>query len=103
VPNIIKPMYIQQLREMVPLPSHNTVGVCNQIIPLILYYISSTLVTFLKSLKPLYKSLIFLISLLVSSSSILAFRYSFFLFLKCVLASFDYVHCFVLDPVPTAF
>jgi hypothetical protein len=32
-----------------------------------------------------YKSLIFLILLLVSSSSILAFRYSFFLFLKCLL------------------
>jgi len=32
-----------------------------------------------------YKSFIFLILLLVSSSSILAFRYSFFLFLKCLL------------------
>src|SRR5215469_6738458 len=42
---------------------------------------------FLKSLMPLYKSLTFLILLLVSSSSILAFRYSFFLFLKCLLAS----------------
>ena len=36
---------------------------------------------------PLYKSLIFFILLLVSSSSILAFRYSFILFLQCLLAS----------------
>src|SRR5215510_4884423 len=36
---------------------------------------------------PLYKSLILLILLLVSSSSILAFRYAFFLFLKYLLAS----------------
>src|SRR5215469_16118303 len=42
---------------------------------------------FLKTLMPLYKSLTFLTLLLVSSSSILAFRYAFFLFLKCLLAS----------------
>ena len=36
---------------------------------------------------PLHLSLIFLILLLVSSFSIFAFRYSFFLFLKCLLAS----------------
>ena len=42
---------------------------------------------FLKSLMPLYKSVILLILLLASSSSILAFRYAFFLFLKCLLAS----------------
>ena len=36
---------------------------------------------------PLYKTLIFFILLLVSSSSILAFRYAFFLFLKWLLAS----------------
>ena len=36
---------------------------------------------------PLYMFLIFLILQLVSSSLILAFRYSFFLFLKCLLAS----------------
>jgi hypothetical protein len=38
-------------------------------------------------LIPLYKSLIFLFLLLVSSSLTLSFRYSFFLFLKCLLAS----------------
>ena len=37
---------------------------------------------------PLYKSLIFFILLLVSSSLILAFRYSHFLLLKCLLASY---------------
>ena len=41
-------MYIEQLREMVPPPSQNTVGVCNLIIRLILYYISSRLVALLK-------------------------------------------------------
>ena len=41
-------MYIQQLREMVPTPSQYTVGVCNQITFLILYYISSRLVILLK-------------------------------------------------------
>ena len=43
--------------------------------------------SFLKSLMPLYKSLMFLVLPLVSSSSILAFKYSFSLFLKCLLAS----------------
>ena len=40
-----------------------------------------------QSLRDRYKSMIFFILLLVSSSSILAFRYSFFLFLKFLLAS----------------
>ena len=48
LPNISNPKYIEQLREMVPPPSQNTVGVCNQITFLILYYISSRLVTHLK-------------------------------------------------------
>ena len=73
--------------EMVPPLSQNTVGVCSQMTLLFLYYISSRLVTLLKSLMPLYMSVIFLILLLVSNSSILAFRYSFFLCLKCLLAS----------------
>jgi len=80
-------MYIQWLREMVPPPSQNIVGVCNQITILILQYISPVLVTFFKSFMPLYKPLIVLIVLLISSSPILAFRYSFFLFLKCQVAS----------------
>ena len=40
---------------------------------------------FLKSLMPLYKSLMFLILLLFSYSSISSFRYALFLFLKCLL------------------
>ena len=44
LPNIINPMYIEQLGEMVPPPGQNIVGVYNQITPLILYYISSRLV-----------------------------------------------------------
>ena len=63
-------------------------GVCKPITLLILCYISSRLATLLlKSLMTIYKSLIFLILLPVSSSSILAFRYFFFLFLKYLLAS----------------
>jgi hypothetical protein len=41
-------MYIEQLREMITPPSQNTVAVCNQTALLILYYISSSLVTLLK-------------------------------------------------------
>ena len=41
-------MYIEQLREMVPTPSQNTVGDCKQITLFILYYISSRLLTLLK-------------------------------------------------------
>ena len=41
-------MYIQQLGEIVPPPSQNTVAACDQITCLILYYISSGLVTLLK-------------------------------------------------------
>ena len=41
-------MYIEKLREIVPPPSHNTVVACNQLALLILYYISSRLVTLLK-------------------------------------------------------
>ena len=73
---------------MVPPPRQNTVSVYNHITLLTLYYISSRLETHLfKSLMPLYKSLIFFILLPVSSSSILALRYFFFLFLNYLLAS----------------
>jgi hypothetical protein len=96
----------QEIREMIPPPSKNTVAVCNQITLLILYYISSRLVTCFKLLMLLYKSLIFFILMLFSSSSILAFRYSFFLFLKYLLASrltmFQLPTLFSLDPVATA-
>ena len=48
LPNITNPMYIEQLREMVPPPSQNTVRVCNQITLFIPYHISSRMVTLLK-------------------------------------------------------
>jgi hypothetical protein len=48
LPNIINPVYIQQLGEMIPPPSQNNVGVCNQVTLLILYYITSRLVPPLK-------------------------------------------------------
>jgi len=41
-------MYIQRLGEIVPPPRHNTVGVCNQISILVLYYNSSRLVPLLE-------------------------------------------------------
>jgi hypothetical protein len=40
-------MYIQYLGDIVPPPRHNTVGVCNRVTFLILYYDSSRLVTLL--------------------------------------------------------
>ena len=48
MPNITDLIYSEQLREIVPPPSQNTVGGCNQITLLIFYYISSTLVSLLK-------------------------------------------------------
>ena len=71
---------------MVPPLSQNTVGVCNQITFLILYFIRSKLVTLLKVTDaPIQVPNIF--DLLVSCSLILAFRHSFYLFLKCLLTS----------------
>ena len=62
-------------------------GVCNKITFVILHYISSRLVALLKvNDAPIQVPYIFYL-LLVSSASILAFRYAFFLFLKCLLAS----------------
>ena len=48
LPNFMHPMYIQQLGEIVPPPTQNTVGACDQITCFILYYISSRLGTLLK-------------------------------------------------------
>ena len=87
LPNIINPIYIQDLREIFPQPGQNTVAVCNQITLLILYFISPRPVALLKILMPVYMSLIFFILLLVSSSSILTFIQSFFVFLKYLLVS----------------
>src|SRR5215470_18049717 len=87
LPNIINPVYIQQLGKMIPPPSQilwesATRSPFSSFTTLVLGWYP-----LLNSLIPLYKSLIFLFLLFVSSSLILAFRYSFFLFLKCLLAS----------------
>jgi hypothetical protein len=72
-------MCIQWLREIVPPPSHNTVGICNLITLLIVCYISSRLVNILEVTgAPINVSDVYFILLLVSRSSILGFRYSFF-------------------------
>jgi hypothetical protein len=81
-------MYIQYLGEIVPPPRHNTLGVCNQVTFPILYYNSSRLVALLEVINALYKFQILLILLLVSISSILAFKYAFFFFQKCLLESY---------------
>jgi len=80
-------MYIEEMREKIPPPSHNTMGVCNQITLFIPYYITSSLITFLKILDaPKQVSDIF--DLKFSFKFInFAFRYSFFMFLKCLLAT----------------
>ena len=72
---------------MVPPPSPNTIRICNHFNLLILYYISSRLVTLLKVINAPKQVSDISILLLVSSSTILAFRYSYFLFQKCLLAS----------------
>jgi len=53
---ITNPMYTDQLREMVPPSSQNTMAACNHFTFLILYYISSRLVTLLESQWCLFKS-----------------------------------------------
>ena len=45
LPNIINPMYSEELREMIPTPNQNTVVVCNQTTLFIPYHIKSRLVT----------------------------------------------------------
>ena len=87
LPKIMSPMYIQQLTEMVPPHSQNTVGVCNQITLFILYYISSRLVTLLKVTDvPTQVSDIFYVTV---SFKLINFSFQiFFLFiLKCLPAS----------------
>ena len=60
---------------MVPPPSQNTVAACNQITLLMLYYISSRLVTLLKVIDAPIHVRDFFILLVDTSSSILAFKY----------------------------
>jgi hypothetical protein len=88
-------MFFEQLREMVPPPSQNTVGLCNQITLLVLYCISSRLVMLLKITEaPLQVSDIFLITV-----SFKLINYIFQIFHKCLLI--EYKSCFGVDPVTT--
>ena len=72
---------------MDPPPNHNTLEVCNRITVLIFVCINSRLITLLKVTDAPILVCDILVVLLVSNSSISAFRYSFYLFLKCLLAS----------------
>ena len=69
-------MYIQQLGEIFPPPRQITVGVCNQITLLLLYCISSSLLTLLKVTDAIIEVPNIFDSPVISS--ILAFRYTFF-------------------------
>ena len=72
LPNMLNPMYVQELKEMVPPPRQNTVGVCNQITFFILCFISSRLVTLFKvnDAPTLVSAIFFLTLVLVSNLSI---------------------------------
>ena len=87
LPNIIKSMYIPSLREMFLPPSQIIGGVCNQITLLILYCVSSRLVTLLKVIDvPIQVSGVFYLT--VSFKFIqFSFQIFFLFFVKCLLAS----------------
>jgi hypothetical protein len=74
------------VKEIFP-PIQYTLGICEHISIPVLCNINSRLVLYLNSFRSLYKSLIFFILLLVSSSLILTFGYSLFLFLNILLVS----------------
>ena len=63
LPYLTNPTYTKQLREMVPPPSQNTVGVGSQITFLTFTTLVLGWLPFLQSLIPLYNSLIFFILL----------------------------------------
>ena len=71
---------------MVPPPTQNAVGVCYQITLLILYYISPRPVTLIK-VNDGPRQVSDILDLSVYFELILALRYSFILFLKCLLAA----------------
>ena len=80
LPDNINIMCIQQLRGMVSPPSHNTVGICKQTTLLILYFISSKLVTLFKVIDaPIQVSNIFYLTVNFRFLKF-SFRISFLLF-----------------------
>jgi hypothetical protein len=75
LPNNINSKYIQQRREMFPPPGQNTITLCDQFTLLVLYYFRSRLVTLLNVTDAhIQVSGSDIFDLIVSSSSILAFR-----------------------------
>ena len=72
---------------MVSPPTQNAVGVCNEIILLILYYITPRPVTLIKVTDG-PRQVTDILDLSVYFELILALRYSFILFLKCLLAAY---------------
>jgi len=71
---------------LVPPNRQIAVGVCNEITLLTFTILFPGWEAFLKSLMSLYKSLVYFFLMLVLASSILSFRSSFCMFLKCLLA-----------------
>jgi hypothetical protein len=77
-------MYNEQLGEMDSPPNQNTVGVCNQTTPLILYYTDSTVVTLLKINAPIQVSYTFYLTV---SFKFINFSFQiFFLFVPETIA-----------------
>jgi hypothetical protein len=91
---------------MFPPHSQNTVGACNKITVLILYCISSRLVTLLKNDTPIEVSHIFDLTVIFKFINV-SFEIFLYLFLNCLLASrltlFRLSTLLWLDPVTTAF
>ena len=99
-------MYIQQLEEILPPPSQNSEGACDQITCLNNYYISSRLLILLNVTDALIK-FPYILNHTVSIKILnFGFQIGLHLFLKVcyvqVLHVSDYLHSFDLDPVPTA-
>jgi hypothetical protein len=107
LPKIINPVHIQHLAEIVPPPSQNTVGVCNQVTLLIFYYINSRLAPPLKVINT--PTQVCDILVLTVCFKFITFSFQIFLlfFLKYLLSSrvtvCRYLHYFGLDSVTTSF
>jgi len=83
------------MREMVLPPRQNTVGVCKQITILILYYISSRLVTLLKVTDAL-KFINFILQVFLLFVPDMSNGFTSYVILY-------FLHCFGLDPLTTAY
>lgn len=96
LPNIVDPKYIQYPTGVILPHVQNILGIYRQINILILYQVTSKLLTFFKNyFMLLYDFLICLFLMFVSNSSV--FKYSLFFFQKYVLVSWHCFHSFGLD------